>query len=1410
MINLLTKTRKNLRAFSQWLEPAWPASSIAGVVLLWLSFIFVSFARIVLGLASFLLELPIHALLQPTQGFQMLARRGPNFQFLDSYTAHLRRYRMAVATIIVSILTLVVQTYFLGSLIFQSAQPRSALAYTSTVTISPSWDGGAHKSDKYIDDGGGGCLLDTTSYVADSPSATTLLWGLDDQVDLNAGDCTMSRFNNDYRSALKFSLSSVPVGATITKVELLTFVTTAEAGTVRFVHISGDAPDTLSASNLYDGIPTTGTYTSVSNWNTSSAKTVDLGSSAVTDAQGQIGSNYAVGINASTTTDTPGQIGSQDSSTGGNRPVLRITYTLPPQAPTNTGHASISTSSIGWTWTDNATAETRYDVKDTSNANVTGCTNLAANSTSCTETGLSANTQYTRHPNVTDADGNTDGPTASVYTSIESPADLTFSSITTTSITTASSTSLSNLSSGSSGVYFQENNTSTNSGWLTTNSWAKSGLAANTQYAFQVKARNGDAVETSLTSAQNKYTLSATPNATTTRSTSTWYTSGTFDFTNAAGWGAGGVQYYRYVWDQTSTHAFAGTESTWSSTNANCPSSTCTTANTTLSNTATADGNTWYLHVQSFNGDNTANGSGTDYGPYYFDSTNPSSVGTVTDDGAYTSSSSQLHATWGTATDATSGLLKYQYAIGTTAGGTNVVSYTDNGTTTSVTKTGLTLSDGTTYYFSVRAVDNAGNIGSVVSSDGIIVDATGPTAPSTVNDGTGADATYTTSTTQLSANWTASTDSTSGIQTYQYAIGTTSGGTDVVSYTDNGTTTAVTKTGLTLTSGTTYYFSVRAVDNAGNTGAATASNGIMVDAVPPSTPGTVNDGTGADATYTTSTTQLSANWTASTDAASGIQKYQYAIGTAAGTTDVVTYTDNGTATSVTKTGLSLTNGSTYYVSVRAVDNAGNTGSVTSSNGVTVNTSIPTITDNQTGDTTARKASGTTYDVDFAKAASGPQLDYAQYAVYSAASLGGTQLKNWTDIFTTDTDSYTTDWSVDFASLQEGTNYVSVRVYALDGLSNEVDDVFTILKDTTAPSISSFTASPGTTSATLTWTSNEAATSQIDYGVTTVYGTTTTEDTSLLTSHSVTISGLTAATEYHARANSIDQAGNVGSSSDLSFTTSATSQPEITPPPPAVIVLATPMITSLVSGQSIVDPHPLITGTGPANVGIYMIVDGRFVQTVPTDAGGAFQTRLNDALSLGGHTMSVRARDAQGNTSDPSAPITFSRVIGSIAVTVVDTQVGDRQHPTVTYRFVAPGHAIIKVFLDEKIIRQLATPIDVVAAGLVMTVTLPDHLSIGSHHLFIESFDQSGKGSVPKGFFTFTRRAAGVSTPVLQLKTPTTYVVQSGDSLWSIAHHIMGSGSKVTTLINANQARFPGMSLSHPLILPGWVLVIPPT
>ncbi len=92
-------------------------------------------------------------------------------------------------------------------------------------------------------------------------------------------------------------------------------------------------------------------------------------------------------------------------------------------------------------------------------------------------------------------------------------------------------------------------------------------------------------------------------------------------------------------------------------------------------------------------------------------------------------------------------------------------------------------------------------------------------------------------------------------------------------------------------------------------------------------------------------------------------------------------------------------------------------------------------------------------------------------------------------------------------------------------------------DTTPPVISAVQAYGVTSSsASIVWTTNETSDSQVEYGPTTAYGTSTPVGPTLITTHSLPLAGLTPASLCHYRVKSKDASGNLATSGDLTFTT----------------------------------------------------------------------------------------------------------------------------------------------------------------------------------------------------------------------------------------------------------------------------------
>ncbi len=125
-------------------------------------------------------------------------------------------------------------------------------------------------------------------------------------------------------------------------------------------------------------------------------------------------------------------------------------------------------------------------------------------------------------------------------------------------------------------------------------------------------------------------------------------------------------------------------------------------------------------------------------------------------------------------------------------------------------------------------IDVAKNV-SMINAQDVNIDWTIPSQVLGLNDGTGADIDNQSNNTQLSANWTASTDANSDIARYWYTIGTTPGGTNTVNWTDNWFNTSFNHTGLNLNFGTTYYVSVKSENGAGLINTEVTSDGVTID-----------------------------------------------------------------------------------------------------------------------------------------------------------------------------------------------------------------------------------------------------------------------------------------------------------------------------------------------------------------------------------------------------------------------------------------------------------------------------------------------------------------------------------------------------------------------------------------------------
>jgi fibronectin type 3 domain-containing protein len=243
--------------------------------------------------------------------------------------------------------------------------------------------------------------------------------------------------------------------------------------------------------------------------------------------------------------------------------------------------------------------------------------------------------------------------------------------------------------------------------------------------------------------------------------------------------------------------------------------------------------------------------------------------------------------------DGGSAITGYKVYRATSSGGETLLATV--GTGTGWTDTSVT--NGTTYYYQVSAVNSVGESGrSGERSATPAAPASAPAAP-TLSSASASGG-------SIALSWSAPSDGGSAITGYRIYRGSTSGGETLL--TTVGTVTSWTDTGLGA--GTTYYYQVSAVNSVGESGrsnersATTASSG---DAIAPTTPTNMT-------TLLSGPTQVVIDWASSSDNV-GVTGYQvYRDGSLVATTTNSWFVDSGLGASTTHT-----------YQVRALDAAGN-------------------------------------------------------------------------------------------------------------------------------------------------------------------------------------------------------------------------------------------------------------------------------------------------------------------------------------------------------------------------------------------------------------------------------------------------------------------------------------------------------
>ncbi|MDD5221106.1 MAG: fibronectin type III domain-containing protein, partial [Candidatus Pacebacteria bacterium] len=546
----------------------------------------------------------------------------------------------------------------------------------------------------------------------------------------------------------------------------------------------------------------------------------------------------------------------------------------------------------------------------------------------------------------------------------------------------------------------------------------------------------------------------------------------------------------------------------------------------------------------------------------------------------------------------------------------------------------------TTYYFYVRSQDaynneatsSVGSFDTTTAKEDVVAPVISAVATSSI---TLSGATIT---------WTTDENSDSIVD-----YGTTVGLGQLAGNTSDATTThSVSLT--SLTSDTLYYFQVRSQDSSGNT--ATDNNGGNYYTFT-----TVADGTNpvisnVDAPVI-DRNSATVTWDTDEDATSQVEYSTSPELSESISTTLVT--DLRKEHSVILS--SLTSSTTYYYRVKSKDAANNLTTSSIYNFTTAqakaDSTAPTISDVATSSITLSGATITWTTTENSDSI----VDYGL-----TTALGS---------MTGNIDDSTTSHSISLTGLTQNTKYY-FQVRSADSSGNRKTDnnggdyySFTTTADTTDPVISAIQASVvDRNSANITWTTDEAGTSQVEYATSSDLSgsSSTTLVTDLTLQHSVVISGLTANTKYYYRVKSKDAADNEGVSNIYDFTTATSKEDSAGPDISSVTISnisltgATVTWTTSEAANSIVDYGTSIS---------LGILAGDINELVTSHTVSLIDLSQNTTYYL-----QVRSQDEAGNTTTDNNGgdyYSFTTTADNTAPTItLGTPVVDRNSATVVW------------------------------------------------------------------------------------------------------------------------------------------------
>ncbi|MBU2109850.1 fibronectin type III domain-containing protein, partial [Patescibacteria group bacterium] len=452
-----------------------------------------------------------------------------------------------------------------------------------------------------------------------------------------------------------------------------------------------------------------------------------------------------------------------------------------------------TTDTITWTWASGG-AQKDYYAWTTSPADNSGW----ITGVSWAQSSLTANSTYTFYVKARNEDlDETSSVNTSAFTSQNTPTDISFDTIANDTITLSAQGTFNNLTTGSAGLYFLNTTNSATPDWLQTNSWANSSLSPNTQYTYQVKARNGDADETSYCTATSTYTLANAPGTPTFSNVST----STLKVIIALNSNPTGTEFAIYEnsaakYVNSSTGALDQASEDWQN-------YTTWGSASGFTITGLAEETSYTFKAKARNGNNIE----TAFSSTAATTTTLSPPTAPSDATLDTITSTSMRLTWTDNASTETGFKIEQSADGSAY--TQIATALSNATSSSISS----LTPNTQYYFRVRAFNIGGNSAYSTASAKYTL-ANAPASLTAAAD----------SSTQITASWSANSNSSA---TQYYVLNTTAS-------TTSDWITATSWVNTSLTCATSYTFKVKAKNGDGTETAYTDTTSATTSACPAS------------------------------------------------------------------------------------------------------------------------------------------------------------------------------------------------------------------------------------------------------------------------------------------------------------------------------------------------------------------------------------------------------------------------------------------------------------------------------------------------------------------------------------------------------------------------------------------------